>query len=65
MIVETWGQDSAIKGLRIVDFEVEEHTNRKTRIWINDDGTRSFRYGVQELINSGWILLDSREEKDR
>ena len=57
MKIETFGQESPVKGLRIVEFAVVSDQGRR---WINQDGSLSFRYGVAELEANGWIKLDER-----
>ncbi|MDW9481247.1 hypothetical protein GOB57_21620 [Sinorhizobium meliloti] len=60
--IETYGQESAVKGVRIVDFEV---VSEQIRRWINADGSRSFVYSVKELDEGNWIKLDEREDVSR
>lgn len=58
MRIETYGQESPVKGLRIVEFAV---VSDQLRRWINEDGSLSFRYSVDELEAHKWIKLDERE----
>lgn len=57
-IIETYMQDSHVKGLRMVDFEVVG----EYRIWLTETGERSFWYGQQMLFDSEWVLMDTRTE---
>jgi hypothetical protein len=58
MHIETYGQESPVKGLRIVDFEVVSDSVRR---WIKEDGSLSFRYSVCQLEANKWIKLGERE----
>ncbi|MCZ7860859.1 hypothetical protein O9X98_05530 [Agrobacterium salinitolerans] len=59
MKIETYGQDSPVKGLRIVEFAV---VSDQVRQWIDENGSLSFRYRVSELESNGWIKLDERQQ---
>lgn len=65
MATEIWGQDSAIKGLRFVEFErITEGRHQGHLRWIKTLGLDDlhaeyhFIYSEDELVRNGWEQIN-------
>lgn len=60
--VQIWAQDSSVKGLRLIRFEVVEHLNRPGQLrWRGEIDGPDEAVGIyhpKELIDNGWERLE-------